>query len=92
MFSNLRATQLITFALALAERGYKGLPKMVEELPVEGIKWRKQTSRQYPHGNERERMRRARQIACGSLRTDNGLVHRGQLISKPNGSLKLRWQ
>jgi len=37
-------------------------------------------------------MRRWLQIQAGTLRTDNGLVHRGQLISKPDGTLRLRWQ
>lgn len=50
------------------------------------------TSRQYPHGNVGEAERRRRQIQRGTLRHDNGLLHRGQLISRPDGSLKLRWQ
>lgn len=49
-------------------------------------------SRQYPHGNVGEAERRRKQINRGMLRHDNGLLHRGQLISRPDGSLKLRWQ
>ena len=49
-------------------------------------------SRQYPHSSIGEAERRRRQINCGTLRHDNGLMHRGQLISRPDGSLKLRWQ
>ena len=45
-----------------------------------------------PHGNVGEAERRRRQIQRGTLRHDNGLMHRGQLISRPDGSLKLRWQ
>lgn len=49
-------------------------------------------SKQYPHGNLGEAERRQRQIRRGQLRYENGLAHRGQLVSRPDGSLKLRWQ
>ncbi len=49
-------------------------------------------SRHRPHSNVGEAERRRRQIRRGTLRHDNGLMHRGQLISRPDGSLKLRWQ
>ncbi|MBK9446353.1 MAG: hypothetical protein IPO00_09785 [Betaproteobacteria bacterium] len=49
-------------------------------------------SRHDPHSNVGEAERRRRQIRRGTLRHDNGLMHRGQLISRPDGSLKLRWQ
>ncbi len=50
------------------------------------------TSKYDPHSNVGEAERRRKQINRGTLRHDNGLLHRGQLVSRPDGSLKLRWQ
>lgn len=80
---------------AMASVGWLGLlakPAMAAKRVELAYDFVRKTSRQYPHGNVGEAERRRRQINFGQLRHDNGLLHRGQLVSRPDGSLKLRWQ
>jgi len=80
---------------AMAATGWLGLlakPAQAAKQVELGYDFARKTSRQYPHSNVGEAERRRKQINRGTLRHDNGLMHRGQLISRPDGSLKLRWQ
>lgn len=49
-----------------------------------------QTNKTYTKSSEKERFRRARQIAKGQLTQANGLVWPGQLISRPDGKLYIQ--
>ncbi len=80
---------------AMAATGWLGLlakPAQAAKQAELAYDFVHKTSRQYPHSSIGEAERRRRQIQRGTLRHDNGLMHRGQLISRPDGSLKLRWQ
>jgi len=80
---------------AMAATGWLGLlarPAQAAKQVKLAYDFARKTSRQYPHSNVGEAERRRKQINRGTLRHDNGLMHRGQLVSRPDGSLKLRWQ